>query len=203
MSYNSYKLAELISTRISHDLAGGIGSLDNLIDCLEEGEPLEAEDKKILDKTAKDLRARQKFLRVAFGIGAKEFSTQEFNGLCQDYIITTGSQSRNISLTIKNIMPDLAKYMCLCVLIAVEITIKDANIIIDVNKNNISIKIDSTAQLAIAKIEAYKQILNNEILDDRDALQLIQLIYLREILGNDVPISLNTKEQNFAEIIIG
>ena len=76
MSYETSKLAELISTRISHDLAGGIGSVGNLIDCLETGEPLEAEDKKILDKTAKDLRSRQKFLRIAFGIGAKEFSSQ-------------------------------------------------------------------------------------------------------------------------------
>ena len=56
MSYDSCRLAELISTRISHDLAGGIGSLDNLIDCLEEGAPVDAEDKKILDKNTQDLK---------------------------------------------------------------------------------------------------------------------------------------------------
>ena len=203
MPYDSCKLAELISTRISHDLAGGIGSLDNLIDCLEENVPVDAEDKKILDKTAKDLRARQKFLRIAFGIGTKALSTDDLKSLCLEYLQTIGASSRNISLSFKNIASELAKYICLCVMTAVEVAIKNTAVEIDVNKNNIIIKIASENKLSEAKLASYQQILEGKVLDDGDASQLIALIYLRELLGADVPMKLNVSAENNAELIIG
>ena len=203
MSYSSCKIAELISTRMSHDLAGGIGSLYNLIDCLEVGEPLDAEDKNILDKTAKDLRARQKFLRIAFGVSTKSFSAEEIEKLCSDYLVSVGSQSRNISLNLKNTVPELAKYLCLCVLTAVEVAIKDAIIEIDVNKDNILINIAAESKLSEDKINAYKHILAEQDIEETEALQVVQLIYLREILGKDVPISINTTDEKSAIFVIG
>jgi len=203
MEYSKSKLAELISTRISHDLAGGIGSLGNMLDCLESGENLEAEDKNILDNVAQSLSARQKFLRIVFGVETKSLSNDDLREICEKYLATVGSRAYKINLDLKNIVSDLAKYICLCVMIAAEIVIKNADIEIDVNKKNIAININSDSDLSATKIKAYQQILNGEILEDGLASQLVPLIYLREVLGANVPIKLNVPDEKNVSFIIG
>lgn len=203
MEYDKNKLAELIATRISHDLAGGIGSLGNMLDCIESGEVFEAEDKNILENVAQSLSARQKFLRVAFGVETKSLSNDELRDVCEKYLATAGSRAYKINLNLKNVVADLAKYICLCTMTAVEIVIKNANIEIEVNKNNITINISSDSELSATKIKAYQQILNGEILEDGVASQLIALIYLRELLGQNVPIKLNTLNEKNVNFVIG
>lgn len=204
MSYNSCKIAELIATRISHDLAGGIGSFDNMLECLEAGEIFEEEDKKILEKTAKDLRARQQFLRIAFGVSTKSLSVEEIKKLCDEYTMTVGSHNYKTNLVLKNAVPELAKYICLCVMIANELVIKNADVEIEVNKNNIIIKINSDSKLSETKINSYQQIINNDkIDDDGHASQIVQLIYLRELLGSDVPFNFQIISEQSVNFIIG
>lgn len=203
MQYNDCKLAELIATRISHDLAGGIGSLSNMLECLESGENLLAEDKNILDNIAESLKARQQFLRIAFGVSTKSVSVAELQELCEKYLATIGSHAHKINLSLKNVVSELAKYICLCLMCAAEIVIKGANIEIEVNKNNIIVKVNSEAKLATAKITSYKQILSGDFPDDGEASQLVALIYLRKILGSEVPFALQTETENALIITIG
>ena len=200
MEYDECKLTELVATRISHDLAGGIGSLGNMLDCMDVGENLDAEDKNILDNVAQSLSARQKFLRIAFGVETKSMSADDLRDICEKYLTTVGSRTYKITLKLKNIIPDLAKYICLCLMIGTEIVIKNASIEIEVNKKNIAIKVCSDSDLSATKINSYRQILEGKILDDGEASQLVHLIYLRKILGKDVPIKLdvvNVKESGF------
>lgn len=203
MEYTACKLAELISTRISHDLAGGIGSLGNMLDCLDAGETLETEDKNILDNVAESLSARQKFLRVAFGVETKSISAEDLEAICTKYLATVGSRAYKINLHLSNTAPELAKYICLCTMCAAEVIIKNAETGISVTKNNIMINVVSDAKLSATKINAYKQILAGQPLDDGEASQLVHLIYLRELLGKDVPIKLETKDENSLSLVIG
>lgn len=197
MQYDDCKLSELIATRISHDLAGGIGSLFNMLECLEAGENLLAEDKNILDNVAESLKARQQFLRVAFGVSTKSISVDELQNLCDKYLATVGSRTYEISLQLKNAVPELAKYICLCVMCASEIVIKGAQIVIDVNKDNMIVKVISDAKLAEGKILAYKNILAGILPDDGEASQSVALIYLRKILGEEVSFNIQNDENSF------
>lgn len=203
MGYDKCKLIELVATRISHDLAGGIGSLGNMLDCMDVGENLDAEDKNILDNVAQSLSARQKFLRIAFGVETKSMSADDLRDICEKYLATVGSRTYKISLIIKNIIPELAKYICLCLMIASEIVIKNAEIEIEVNKKNIAIKVNSDSDLSVTKIHSYNMILEGRQLDDGEASQLVHLIYLREILGENVPIVLNVPNEKQINLVIG
>lgn len=203
MEYTDYKLAELVATRISHDLAGGIGSLSNMLDCLETGENLQEEDKNILDNVAESLKARQQFLRIAFGVSTKSLNIDDLSEICKKYLVTVGSHSHKISLSLKNAAPELAKYICLCVMIAAEIVIKNADIEITVNKSNITIKVGSEAKLATPKTAAYEQILAGKTLDDGESSQLVALIYLRKILGDEVPFKMQIPDENSFSLTIG
>ena len=61
----------------------------------------------------------------------------------------------------------------------------------------------SLEALAEAKLESYQQILEGKTLDDGEASQLIQLIYLREILGSEIPVKMTNLGETSAEFIIG
>ena len=203
MPYDDCKLAELIATRISHDLAGGIGSLSNMLECLETGETLQEEDKNILDNVAESLKARQQFLRTAFGVSTKSIGIDDLRELCEKYLATVGSRAHNINLSLKNAIPELAKYICLCLMSAAEIVIKSADIEIDVNKKNIIVRVVSDSKLSTAKITAYERILSDDLPDDGEASQLVALIYLRKILGTDVPFKLQQENENSFVLTIG
>lgn len=203
MQYDDCKLAELIATRISHDLAGGIGSLSNMLECLEAEENLLKEDKNILDNVAESLKARQQFLRVAFGVSTKSISVEELQNLCEKYLLTIGSHAHKINLSLKHAVPELAKYICLCVMCAAEIVIKDAEIEIEVNKNNIIVKVSSSSKLATAKITSYNKILAADLPDDGEASQLVALIYLRKTLGTEIPFKIQNESENSFILTIG
>ena len=91
----------------------------------------------------------------------------------------------------------LAKYICLCVMCASEIVIKGAQIVIDVNKDNMIVKVISDAKLAEGKILAYKNILAGILPDDGEASQSVALIYLRKILGEEVSFNIQNDENSF------
>ncbi len=62
-------LAELITTRLCHDLAGPIGAFNNGVELLEEGgEDMAGQAVELLAMSAREARAKLQLFRIAFGV---------------------------------------------------------------------------------------------------------------------------------------
>lgn len=191
------ELAELICTRISHDLIGTMGAISGALELIEA-------DNNILDDVTSDilhtgihtLKARQKFFRVAFGLETKQISTEEINIICNDYLETIGNKNNKIVLKLNKITPEIGKIICISVMIAAEIFIKGGEITIDFNTDNMTINAYSDYKLSETKIQSYKDIIaKNKGIEN--ASQYVQLIYLQKILGNSVPLTIKNDENSF------
>ena len=91
------KLAEVISTRISHDLIGNIGAIGNAVELLEEGDMDFLSDiKNILKISSSVLSNRLKFFRMAFGLENSNIEDAiQVEKVSQAYIKTIGSGEGN------------------------------------------------------------------------------------------------------------
>ena len=200
MEYGKTELAEIILTRVSHDLIGNIGTLNNVLEFIGPDGSMDKETKELLETASALLNARQKFFRIAFGIESHAKSTEELKELCERYIATVGTRGQTISLDFQGVSPQLSKIVCLCVMTAADIFIKSGTINIGITKNNISIKAVTDFKFRETEIAAYQTILRGEKPSDNIS-QYAQLIYLRELLGADVPMHLDTSEHEFSLII--
>jgi len=202
MIVSNTELAEMISTRISHDLIGNIGALSSALELLRESNnELDEGTLGILNTASSTLKARQTFFRIAFGLDTKSIDTQELNKICQDYLVTVGSRVSPLTLELNSPSSDLAKFFCLCVMIGAEVCVRGGNIAISVSKNNMTIDVKSDYPLSSPKIGVYKDILQN-VLPQDNVSQYVQLIYLRELLGSEVPMNLSS-EENHMQLVIG
>ena len=86
-------------------------------------------------------------------------------------------------------------------MIGAEVCIRGGNIKVSVNQNNMTIGVKSEYNLSAPKIEVYKNILQ-DIRPQDNISQYVQLIYLRELLGQDVAMKINATN-NSLELIIG
>ncbi len=196
-------LANLVCTRISHDMVGNIGAISAAIELAMEGEQciLDADAKNILTSAAETLRIRQKFFRIAFGLDAVNTSPQELTTLCQEYLNTLGNRANKLDFECNNISPELAKIICLSVMIGAESCIKGGHIKVHIGGGKLTINTTSDYKLAAAKIASYEAVLNGQ--DNlENASQFVQLIYLQQLLGDDVPIKLQHTE-NSCQFVIG
>ncbi len=202
MIKNTTELAEIISTRISHDLIGNIGALSSAIELIKENNnELDEETLKIIRTAEQTLKARQKFFRITFGLDTKSLKSEALYDICQSYLSTVGSKLYPITLELKGISAELAKFLCLGVMIGAEVCIRGGNINIVVDKNNMIIRVKSDYNLSSSKITEYQNILNN-IRPQDNISQYVQLIYLRELLGKDVAMHL-TSDDTSMELIVG
>lgn len=202
MINNNTELAEMISTRISHDLIGNIGALSSALELMKENnDELDEGTRSIINTATNTLKARQTFFRIAFGLDTKNIETEELKNICQDYLSTFGSRAYPLSLELLGISSSLAKFVCLSVMIGAEVCIRGGNIKISVNQNNMTIGVKSEYNLSAPKIEVYKNILR-DIRPQDNISQYVQLIYLRELLGQDVAMKINATD-NSLELIIG
>ncbi len=202
MINNNTELAEMISTRISHDLIGNIGALSSALELMKENnDELDEGTRNIINTATNTLKARQTFFRIAFGLDTKNIETEELKNICQDYLSTFGSRAYPLSLELLGISSSLAKFVCLSVMIGAEVCIRGGNIKISVNQNNMTIGVKSEYNLSAPKIEVYKNILQ-DIRPQDNISQYVQLIYLRELLGQDVAMKINATD-NSLELIIG
>lgn len=202
MIVTNTELAEMISTRISHDLIGNIGALSSALELLRENNnELDEGSLDILNTASTTLKARQTFFRIAFGLDTKSIDAQELDKICQDYLASVGSRAYPLTLELNGASPDLAKFFCLCVMIGAEVCVRGGNIAISVSKKNMIIDVTSDYPLSASKIGIYQDILQN-ILPSDNVSQYVQLIYLRELLGNDVAMHLSS-EENHMQLIIG
>lgn len=202
MINNNTELAEMISTRISHDLIGNIGALSSALELMKENnDELDEGTRSIINTATNTLKARQTFFRIAFGLDTKNIETEELKNICQDYLSTFGSRAYPLSLELLGVSSSLAKFVCLSVMIGAEVCIRGGNIKISVNQNNMTIGVKSEYNLSAPKIEVYKNILQ-DIRPQDNISQYVQLIYLRELLGQDVAMKINATD-NSLELIIG
>ncbi len=202
MINNNTELAEMISTRISHDLIGNIGALSSALELMKENnDELDEGTRSIINTATNTLKARQTFFRIAFGLDTKNIETEELKNICQDYLSTFGSRAYPLSLELLGISSSLAKFVCLSVMIGAEVCIRGGNIKVSVNQNNMTISVKSEYNLSAPKIEVYKNILQ-DIRPQDNISQYVQLIYLRELLGQDVAMKINATD-NSLELIIG
>ncbi len=200
MSYEKTELAEIILTRTCHDLIGNIGTLQNVLEFIGPDGGVDAETRKLLETASYLLNARQKFFRVAFGMTTATHSTEELKELCERYISTVGTRNYPISLNFQGVSPQLSKMVCLCVMTAADIFIKGGEINIGISKDNIIIKATTDFKFQATEIKAYKTVIDGQKPNDNIS-QYAQLIYLRELLGEDVPMKLDATDTEFSLII--
>ena len=196
--FSNTELAEMVCTRISHDLIGNIGALASTLELIGENQNvLESGDLSIISNATETLKARQKLFRVAFGLDTKDVSLRE---ICDEYLHTVGHKTTPISLEFSGVSAELSKIMCLCVMIAAEVCIKGGKINVIVNKENMLVDLQSEFKLSAQKIDAYRKILADEK-PEENISQYVQLIYLRELLGKDVNIKLDATDNKMSLVI--
>ena len=202
MKFTSTELADLVCTRLSHDLIGNIGALSGALELLEDSNNvLDDDTKNILTTATNTLKARQKFFRIAFGADTKKMELYELYTICQEYLNSIGSRNFPITFKAQNISAELGKIFCLCIMLAAEIVIKGGQINITVNPKNMCIDLQSDYKLSSPKIDIYQAILQ-DVKPQDNISQYIALIYLRELLGHDIPMHIDANENHF-QLIIG
>lgn len=85
-----HRVAQLLVSRVCHDLAGGISALSTGAELLsEEADMADSEALKVIALSAKQSTSRLAFLRVAFGLGGGEndtITTDELKTLVENFI---------------------------------------------------------------------------------------------------------------------
>ena len=195
------QLAELICTRISHDLAGSIGALNNMLEMLAETDgAIEAEDRQLMETAAAALSARQQFFRIAFGLDTNVVENERLQQICDDYLHSVGNRTYPLTFECNNMSAQMAKILCLCLMLSAEICMRGGHIRIKVGRK-VNVEVASDNALAEAKIKIYEQILSGK-LPQENAGQYAHLIYLRAFLGQEVPFKL-TSSDNAMNLVIG
>ena len=201
MLYTSTELAEIVCTRIAHDIGGNIGALGSALELIAGNNDLLDDDtRKIISSATNTLKARQRFLRIAFGINSKSLNSDELVTICKDYLSTLGNPSTPVILEINSITPEIAKLVFLCVMSVADVCMRGGIISLNLNKNNMIINVKSDYKLVTGKIAVYRDIINGKKPEEYIS-QYIQLIYLRELLEQDVPMKITSSETEMALII--
>jgi len=201
MIENNTELAEMISTRISHDLIGNIGALAGALELMKENnDELDEGTRGIINTASHTLKARQTFFRIAFGLDTKNVESAELQKICEDYLSTVGSRMYPLTLKLGEVSPQLVKMFCLGVMIGAEVCVRGGHVDISVNHNNMTISVTSEHDLSASKIAVYQNILQ-DIRPQDNISQYVQLIYLRELLGPDVAMKIDATDKSMTLII--
>ena len=184
-------LAELVCTRISHDLIGNIGAINNVLEILPDANgAMEEGDLSVLETAAATLSARQQFFRLAFGLETEAIGADKLKQICRDYLHFSSNRNYPIEYECNKMMPKMAKVLCLCLMIGAEVCLRGGHINIVVDQK-LAVEVTSENALSQPKIEVYKQILDGKYPSENPA-QYVQLLYLRSLLGENVPMELQT-----------
>ncbi len=164
------KLAEVISTRISHDLIGNIGAIGNAVELLEEGDMDFLSDiKNILKISSSVLSNRLKFFRMAFGLENSNIEDAiQVEKVSQAYIKTIGSGEGNgISLRMSLENKAYNREAMLTVMILVDTIIKGGEIEIISTAKELTARVSSQRGLSEEKINTLEKIWQGEVPDNK------------------------------------
>ena len=161
---NNSLVCELICTRLSHDIVGNIGAVANAVELLEEGDMDFIDDiKSILGVSSKNLAARLKFFRMAFGLNNANLENKEtVVKTAQDYLHTIGNKDFPITLfyDVKSVVN--IKNSLLMIMIMGDVLIRGGVIYVKEDDSFLIAKIDANAKLSNDKLEKISSILRNK-----------------------------------------
>lgn len=191
----SFKISELICTRISHDLIGNIGAVSNAVELLDEDPESVADVKPILEFSSKVLSARLKFFRLAFGLNNTSVkNVEEINLIASNYLQTIGNRNFPINLDLQINTPQLCKIALLSIMILSDIFIKGGTISAIEKDTGLEFTAKSEHPLSTSKLQITQSCLQGNIPDENPA-QNAHIIYLQSILTqSNISIKLNFSE---------
>ncbi|MBR1756356.1 MAG: hypothetical protein IJ738_02170 [Alphaproteobacteria bacterium] len=194
METASTQLAELVCTRISHDLIGNIGAMNNVLEMLAEANgQMEPDDLKLMETAAQTLSARQQFFRLTFGVDGGEIAAEKLQKICREYLHTLGNRSFPIDFECNNFSSQVAKVLCLCLMIGAEVCLRGGHIKVNIGRK-VVMEVVSQNPLAAGKIKTYEQILAG-VEPEENVAQFVQLMYLQALLGKDIPLALSADKK--------
>ncbi len=177
------EIAELICTRISHDLIGNIGALSNAMELLED-DPSDVEDiKPLLESSSQTLAARMKFFRLAFGLkNAAPKEIGEMNAIVDAYLATLGNPKTPIVMksNVQNV--SLYKIVMLSVMALSDVFVRGGEIRANETDEGLSFEAVSDFELSPLKLENMKKAIAGTISEDNPAL-LAPVVYLSSFLN--------------------
>ena len=188
------EIAELICTRISHDLIGNIGSISNALELMED-DPSDISDiTPILHSGSETLMFRLKFFRQAFGLkNSAPKDIYQMQKLADDYVQTIGQTKNAISIkwSIKTL--SLYKITYLGVMILADVFIRGGLIELNETDDGLIFKASSNAPLSLKKLENVQKTIEGSIIEENPALYA-PLIYMQSLL-DEVGIKIFLKYQ--------
>lgn len=177
-------LAELICTRINHDIIGNVGAVANAVELLEEGDTDFLDDiAKILKISSFTMSARLKFFRLAFGLSnATVGSLPELNEVIKNYLKTIGNANYPIELTVELQNLEFYKVVMLLAMLGADIFIKGGTILFAQDGDSLRFECSSKYPVNSERVELIRAVLAGKEVEP--TAKLAPIYYLQEILIN-------------------
>lgn len=195
-------LAQLVCTRMSHDIIGNVGAVANALELFEDGDTDFFEDiKNILSVSSRVLSARMRFFRLAFGLnnGALTDNDVVFDAI-DNYLQTLGSENSRISFMSDNkTMAEHNKMILLAVMTLADLLPRGGEIKTCYEDGKLWIAAIAE-QYSQQKIDALRDILSGSANYNADA-QYAHILYLKELISEEYRITL-TDAQGPALVIM-
>ena len=156
-------LAEVIATRLSHDLIGNIGAVCNGVELLKEGDEQDIDDvKNILDFSSAVLSKRLKFFRLCFGLSnATVKDMYELKSISEDYLSTIGNPNYKIELILNISTHKIFKFVMPAIMMMADVIIKGGKIVVNETECSLNIEVSSDNNLNVSKLKGIESVLNS------------------------------------------